>query len=427
MDNKSFTVDLHRGNEIVVDQDHLQLVEDELINFGVKRVAKETDGRLGLGRMTLEGRAVTADLATTDPGLTKTVESFWDQALDSIRVAGGPQPTNLDVCLKALRLRFADCYGGWYPTMGKNRDIADIEGLPYISGGGSVSKVPTLPNADYSPGLQLGDSPAGTGVRVGIADTPIYANPRLVGRYLNLGVGFRPEAQLPPAAGHSTFIAGLILQRAPRASLIVRPVLDMHAHSTSWGVATSLMGFLAEDSAVDVLPLALGTYARDGQAPLVLARAIERLAPHTVVLAAAGNHGEEKDRGQVEPGQLTNRTVTFPAALEDVCAVAADGPDGKLAEFSPPLLPWMQLAAPGVDLLSTYLDARVLTKLGEPTEKFDGLACWSGSSFAVATVAGEIARRTVPGRVTARQALEEILAGAAAQDGIRRLDYEPAP
>lgn len=407
------TVDLQVDNEIVVEHEHLRLVGGALADFGVEVLKEDVDGRLGLGRLTLSGEAASADTATTDPGLAGAVRTDWVQALGAILVGGGPAPTNLDVCLAAMRSRFAAAYGGFQPTMGKNREIADIEGLPYISGGGT-SKVP-VPAGPVE--LDRPESAADDCVRVGVADTPIFAHPQLTGRYDDAtDAEFYPDGTAQPAAGHATFIAGLVLQRAPGAFLVVRPVLDAGARGTSWAVARSLMAFLDEENRVDVLPLAFGTYARDGRPPLVLARAVERLAPHTVVLAAAGNHGAEP--ATAEPGRLTRRTVAYPAAIDGVCAVAAADTNGELASFSPPVLPWFQLKAPGVEVASLYLHGPVQTGPDGDPEKFAGFARWSGSSFAVATVAGEIAKRTVPGRRTAREALDDILAGAAREDGI---------
>jgi len=392
----------------------------ELPDFGVKVTESQEDLRLGLARLKLDGAAATTELASADVPVGDNVRAYWTGALKSIHALGGPEPTNLDVFLEALRSRFAGLDGGWRPTIGKNRDFWDIEGLPYISGGGSPSKVPEP--AEQPTPTQRGydtSAPLGAGIRVGIADTPIFPSPALAGHYVDYGTGFDPDGKLGPAAGHATFIAGLVLQRAPRAVLIVQPVLDMAAHRSSWDLATGLMTFLDTDRRVDVLPLAFGTYSRDGRPPLVLTRAMERLAPYTVVLAAAGNHGEEKEPEEVEPGQLSRRTATYPAAIDGVCAVAAAKDyGGTLASFTPPALPWMQLAAPGQNVQSLYLDGNVLLRSTdtEPTP-FKGWARWSGSSFAVATVAGEIARRASQGQ-PAREALNDILAGNAESTGI---------
>ncbi|WP_250038032.1 S8 family serine peptidase [Paractinoplanes maris] len=414
---RSRRLDLQVGNEIVVELEYVPLVSEELIHFGVT-VDGEPDRnqRLGLGRLRLKGLAVEDTAATTDPGagVGDDARGHWKKALGAILAGDGPEPTNLDVCLAAMRSWFAGKYGGFVPAFGKNRGLQDVEGLPYISGGG-VSKVPTLPRTP-PPAIGRVGSPDGAGVRVGLADTPIFANAQLEGRYDKDVATFVPEGVVKPASGHATFIAGLVLQRAPGAFLVVRPALGTDAHGTSWDVATSLMAFLDEKNRVDVLPLALGTYTMDGRPPLVLTRAMERLTSRTVVVAAAGNHGKEPFSGP--PGQLTSRTVTHPASEPRVCAVAAADADGKLAEFSPPDLPWFQLKARGVDVSSLYLDARVQIDADQEPERFEGFASWSGSSFAVATVAGEIARRTVPGRVTAREALDQILAHGA--DGIWR-------
>ena len=48
------------------------------------------------------------------------------------------------------------------------------------------------------------------------------------------------------------------------------------------------------DSGVQVLNLSLGCSTADGQAPMVLERAIAQLTPTMAVVAAAGNHGTDK-------------------------------------------------------------------------------------------------------------------------------------
>jgi hypothetical protein len=47
--------------------------------------------------------------------------------------------------------------------------------------------------------------------------------------------------------------------------------------------------------------------------------------------------------------------------------------------------------------------------IGEKSVSFDGKAEWEGNSFAAAVVTGEIAAGTLPGRRSARQALEDLL------------------
>ena len=85
-------------------------------------------------------------------------------------------------------------------------------------------------------------------------------------------------------------------------------------------------------------------------------------SPGVVVVAAAGNAGDEQKR--------------YPAAEKDVVAVAALGTDGTLARFSS-RGKWAELAAVGVDVPGRLPDGRAVV--------------WSGSSFAAPRVAGQFA------------------------------------
>jgi len=74
-------------------------------------------------------------------------------------------------------------------------------------------------------------------------------------------------------------------------------------------------------------------------------------------------------------------------------------------------LPWVDVAACGMEVSSTYLkgDVNLESVHGKPDQPFDGFATWSGTSFAAAEVSGAIAARTVPGEVGARTALAQLL------------------
>ena len=95
----------------------------------------------------------------------------------------------------------------------------------------------------------------------------------------------------PATAGHATFIAGLILRRAPGAELVIRPVLlNEKAFARAWDVAKDMAGFIG--SGVDILNLSFGCYTDDGEPPLVLARAVSLVSAEILLVAAAGNHGD---------------------------------------------------------------------------------------------------------------------------------------
>jgi subtilisin family serine protease len=149
----------------------------------------------------------------------------------------------------------------------------------------------------------------------------------------------------------------------------------------------------------------------------VLQRAISRLTPGMVVVAAAGNHGE-RPPGQEQADLADRAAVLFPAALDEVVAVGALDREDRPAGFNPrgaredQWAPWIDVFAPGTDVVSAYLGEQAEDG-GEPGEvvaiperdgavprelRFRGWARWSGTSFAAARVTGEIAALIATGR-----------------------------
>jgi membrane-anchored mycosin MYCP len=336
------------------------------------------------------------------------------------------QPAVLDAVLSELRWRFAAEYGGWTPAMGKNRNISgQIGGFPetepikppkMAAGGDPVPTRPeNAPRWDWS-------SQTGKGVRVGILDTKIYPHGQLRDRYVLMDhdaeLTPRPGEPVSFRAGHAAFIAGLILQQAPAAELHVRWVLDEQMGRATLWETVKKMALFANDG-VDILNVSLGCLTADGQPPLVVRRAIERLNRDLVVVAAAGNHGGTT---RMVEG-TTNRSQTWPAALRDVVAVGATKPEDLEPDdgFFSPQLPWITVTAPGVDAVSAYLDGPVELSDGK-IQQFDGSAVWSGTSFAAATVSGAIAARARPGE--AQQALHDILTGGV-QSVVRKYVHAP--
>jgi membrane-anchored mycosin MYCP len=95
-----------------------------------------------------------------------------------------------------------------------------------------------------------------------------------------------------------------------------------------------------------------------------------------------------------------------------VVAVGAHDGAGQLAAFSPDV-PWLDLLAPGIDVVSTFLPGEVTSTEGGKTSTLDfgrGYARWRGSSFAAAAVTGEIVALMNAHRITARAALDRLLA-----------------
>lgn len=380
--------------DIIVGLDHQVRVRAVLGAFGIVCSEEESSELLGLAKMKISDVDRAAQVLVSHVQQSAEAQQWREEY---------PRPSStssLDQLLWGLRGVFAARYSGWSPTIGKNRYVGQVHGVGEVNHGGGGDPEPV------TTGVPLGAraSAPGRGVRVGVLDTAIYAQPWLAGGWLapyDNTVVSTPVSSY--AQGHATFVTGLILSQAPGATVEVRGVLDETGQADSWSVAKAIVEL--GRTGLDVLNLSFTCYTEDGQPPMVLAAAIDRLDPDLVVVAAAGNHGRAQEDG---PGftEDDSRKPAWPAALDDVVAVGATTADGAVADFSPDA-PWVDVLAPGVDLVSTYLP-----KVKRPKAKvvgFNDYARWSGTSFAAALVSGVIAAETVPDRVSSRQALRRVL------------------
>ncbi|MEN3361613.1 MAG: rane-anchored mycosin [Mycobacteriales bacterium] len=444
-------------NEFVVESAHVDLVTAVLGDY-IEPPEPSQDARLGLTLVTLRQPREAAE---------RVFDLRRDRAEARKDESGPHRPapersrdgwTDLDKVVDDLRAVFELNYNGWAPQLGKNRYIHGVQFVTYPNAGGASGPTDdhnpdTYPNAgglnaptDASNGAARmrefaseTSQTAGRGVLVGLPDTRLTEHPDLTGCYFTGGPRSRLMVESDKGGkafsyvdGHCTFLASLILRKAPAARLDIRPVLerpaDRAADLSVWRAANELVGYL--DSGVEVINLSWACYTRDGKSPLVLSRAIALLAPRILVVAAAGNHGAQPPGGPAR-GEFPDRGApAYPAALPDVTAVGALDRDLP-AEFNPtddhgrprngtrPLAPWIDLLAPGVDVVGAYFGYDPKSRSVDvpdpatqpPTltpKTFSGYATWSGTSFAAANVTGAVAARMTAGG-SARDALERVL------------------
>jgi len=307
------------------------------------------------------------------------------------------------------------------PTIGKNRVMNGIggEGGQVSGGGGQVSggggQVSGggggFPSPSDGPIQPEAVAYGGAGVRIGVLDTPLVWNRAWGGnvRSLDPSVAAATQSVDPSATpesysydvGHANFVASLIAAQAPEADIGVLGTLHSgDASATAWDVARAMVSFLDRD--VAILNLSLGCYTDDNQPPLLMQRAIQIMTPRLLVVAAAGNHR-----------QPTRPRPFWPAALDDVIAVGAYGDDYRPAPFTPHA-PWVDVVAPGVDIVTNYFDGCVAVEDGKP-KQFARYAKWQGTSFAAGLATGEIASR-LPVNGDARWVRESLWSGT--YDGI---------
>jgi hypothetical protein len=188
---------------------------------------------------------------------------------------------------------------------------------------------------------------------------------------------------LDPAAGHGTFIAGLIEQVAPGTAVALQRVLHAEGDGDEVQIAAAIDALPDPPAAGALLNLSFGGYAPEE--PALLASAIAGAqARGYVVVASAGNDGTCRP--------------TIPASLPGVVSVGAIGPMGP-APFSN-YGSWVRACAPGVDLVSTFFAGWNGDELdagdGDPDD-YTGWARWSGTSFAAPVLTGALARAMADG------------------------------
>ena len=138
------------------------------------------------------------------------------------------------------------------------------------------------------------------------------------------------DLDLDPAAGHGTFIAGLIEQVAPGVAITLRRVLHAEGDGDEVQIAAAIDALPAAPATGGLLNLSFGGYAME-HAGLLAAAVAGAQARGYVVVASAGNDGTCRP--------------TVPASLPEVVSVGAVGPHGP-APFSN-YGPWVRACAPG--------------------------------------------------------------------------------
>ncbi len=180
------------------------------------------------------------------------------------------------------------------------------------------------------------------------------------------------------AAGHGTFVSGLVRLVAPDARILSQRVLDSDGNGSVFTVAQAIGDSVS--SGATVINLSFGTVGTFKSK--LLDDAIKRAqSAGVVVVVAAGNQGSDKPH--------------YPASRPDVLSVAALGAqDTVLASYSN-CGGWVQVAAPGSDLVGPVPGG--------------GYATWSGTSMASPLAAGQAALLFAGGgQLTAQQVVKAV-------------------
>lgn len=301
-------------------------------------------------------------------------------------------------------MRFASMFGD--PMRFANSSTARPAGAPITPSTTAKSEVVV---AILDTGHNLGMSPAA-------ADPDEVDLPHLAGT-LRDTPDVNKDEFLDIAAGHSTFIRTIIERGAAPGAFWMRGVIANDGDGAESDIAVALED-LHDDidrsgTGFDRLIVNLsfsGYYLGDREPPRVAA-AIRALTDRgAVVVAAAGNDGECRKK--------------YPAAMPEVISVGSVGPCGP--SYFSNHGPWVDVSAPGEDLVSRFFDRFDGAYEPEPgstepdIDEFSGWAMWSGTSFSTAAVVAVIASNVARFGCSAKEAAELVVT----QPGLFRLtDY----
>ncbi len=236
----------------------------------------------------------------------------------------------------------------------------------------SVQWGPQMIQADWAWNTTVGSDD----VLVAVVDTGVdYGHPDLAGNYVPLGFNWvSMNADPRDDFGHGTHCAGIIaavlnngvgMAGVAQVHIMAEKVLDSGGYGYWDWVANGIIN--ATDSGAKIISMSLGGY---GDSQLLHDAVKYAYGRGVLLIAAAGNDN-------------TNMK-SYPAAYEEVVAVAATDQYDNSASFSN-WGDWVELAAPGVDILSTMPTYYVtLNSYGYPMN----YAYLSGTSMACPHTAG---------------------------------------
>lgn len=288
--------------------------------------------------------------------------------------------------------------------------------LTYLTPTAGVIKPPPR-NSPHQPPASARDrrSVQAKPVKVAIIDTGITAEKRADG-FLD-GVP-RPPRDIDPlhtfplpagdgylddAAGHGTFVAGLVQQVAPEADITVHRAVDSDGIASEVTVACEMIRAVTQGGA-QILNLSLGCQTLDDMPPIAIAAALEIIGEweretgrEVLIVAAAGNYGDTRP--------------CWPAAFRRVVSVGGLSPDLLPLPFSSHGF-WVTCSTVGQGLTSTFVEGELSPVVSPSATVFgpDAWAVWSGTSFAAPQVTGAVARLAGDEGIPLHEALRRLLA-----------------
>ncbi len=250
----------------------------------------------------------------------------------------------------------------------------------------------------------------GSGVRVSVVDTGLLPGVAQNTPWLTGVAGENEPGNIGHYRGHGTFIAGVVRAYAPSADVRVESVTTMGGTVFESDMVDGLIDALDFDP--QVISFSGGTRTRANQPlksfEMFYDEHLEARGGATAFVCAAGNDGDE--------GPF------WPAAFDWAVGVGALDDDHDTVAGYSNRGGWVDVYALGTDIVNAYPNGAYTYQ--EPPDSrrppatfTNGMASWSGTSFATPMVAGLIAARMSRTGQQARPTWDEVRAIAQADAG----------
>ena len=218
----------------------------------------------------------------------------------------------------------------------------------------------------------------GNGIKVAVLDSGVATDNPDINPKVVLRANFSGAASNEDIYGHGTHVAGIVAAThntsgvagvCPGCTILAGKVLNDSGVGSSSGLANGINW--AVSNGAKVINMSIGV-----RASRTLETAVNNAWSKGVVLvAAAGNGG--------------NQTKIYPGAYPNVIAVAAtDNKDAK-ASFSTYGASWVDIAAPGVNVYSTFPNHKFV--IGTQNNRSFGYDVGNGTSMSAPIVAATAA------------------------------------